>query len=267
MPYANNNGVKIYYEVEGEGPPLILAHPLTSSLGAWRRDGYVDALKNDYQLILFDARGHGKSDKPHNPAACYPSVLATDVISILDELKINQAHYFGYSLGSRVGFWLATHHPQRFFSYILAGMTPYAIPEPTVKIAEAITNGLKLLKSDPETYLLNQEKALKRSLSPEEKRRFLSQDGEALIAVWTAWVNSPPLSNKDLADISLPCLVFCGELDEGGFYPGAKEAANHIPHSKFVSFPGLGHYQVGSRSDLVLPYIKEFLAEVSNKEP
>ena len=56
MPYANNNGVRIYYEVEGQGPPLVLAHGMGGGgdLDAWRSTGYTDALKDDYQLILFD---------------------------------------------------------------------------------------------------------------------------------------------------------------------------------------------------------------------
>jgi len=69
MPWANNHGVRIHYELEGEGPPLILLHGLSEDL-AWCRDyGYVESLKNDYKLILIDARGHGASDKPHNPDA------------------------------------------------------------------------------------------------------------------------------------------------------------------------------------------------------
>ena len=65
MPYVNSNGVHIYYELEGQGPPLVLAHGGTGSLGAWRQYGYTDALRREFQLILFDARGHGRSDRPH----------------------------------------------------------------------------------------------------------------------------------------------------------------------------------------------------------
>ena len=61
MPYANNNGVKIYYEVEGKGPPLVLAHALGGDgMYMWRRDKHVKALKNDFRLILLGFRGHGR---------------------------------------------------------------------------------------------------------------------------------------------------------------------------------------------------------------
>ena len=69
MLYAHNQGVRIHFTVEGEGPPLVLQHGFASSLQTWYITGYVEALQSDYQLILVDARGHGGSDKPHDPAA------------------------------------------------------------------------------------------------------------------------------------------------------------------------------------------------------
>jgi len=73
------------------------------------------------------------------------------------------------------------------------------------------------------------------------------------------------MTDEELASISQPCLVFCGELDTGGFHPGAKESANHIPNAEFLSFPGLDHGTAFSRSDLTLPPVKQFLARVSKK--
>ena len=68
MPFADNNGTRIHYHVEGEGTPLLLQHGFTSSIKNWYTNGYVEPLKQDYKLILVDARGHGESDKPHDPA-------------------------------------------------------------------------------------------------------------------------------------------------------------------------------------------------------
>ena len=69
MPYVIKQEVRIYYEVEGQGTPLVLAHGGSDSLDMWRRYGYTDILKDDFQLILFDFRGHGRSDKPHQASA------------------------------------------------------------------------------------------------------------------------------------------------------------------------------------------------------
>jgi len=262
MPYANNNGVKVFYEVEGEGPPMVLAHALMGSISSWRRDGYVDALKADFKLIMIDARGRGRSDKPHEASACDYHLMANDVLKVLDELEIPKAYYFGYSMGARVGFLLATRYKKRFRGFIFGGMTPYNIPKAAVTAFRDNIGAFKLLQTDPEAYLQRLESRYGRPLTPEEKKAYLAQDSETLIAMHTAFLDSPSLTEKDLKSISLPCLVFCGELDEGGFHPGAKESASHIPAAQFVSFANLGHYQTGARSDLVVPHIKEFLAGV-----
>jgi len=70
MPYADNQGVRIHYRVEGEGPPLVLQHGMIQSIEDWYERGYVGALTAaGFRLILADARGLGRSDKPHDPAA------------------------------------------------------------------------------------------------------------------------------------------------------------------------------------------------------
>jgi pimeloyl-ACP methyl ester carboxylesterase len=126
MPFATNAGIRIHYEVEGSGQPLVLHHGSFASGAHWRDLGYVDALKHDNLLILLDARGHGASDKPHDPAAYDLALRASDVISVLDDLKIERANFFGYSTGGWIGFGLARYAPSRFRSLILGGAHPYA---------------------------------------------------------------------------------------------------------------------------------------------
>lgn len=98
MPFTNNRGVHIRYEVEGHGPPLVLLHGFSENLRTWYWKGFVEALQDTYQLILLDVRGHGASDKPHDSAAYALAAYAADVVAVLDALEIEQAHYFGYSL-------------------------------------------------------------------------------------------------------------------------------------------------------------------------
>ena len=69
MPFVNNKGTRIHYEVEGTGPPLVLQHGTLGSGKNWEEYGYTEILKLAHQLILVDARGHGASDKPYDPAA------------------------------------------------------------------------------------------------------------------------------------------------------------------------------------------------------
>lgn len=89
MPYVDNQGVRIHYHLEGEGPPLVVLHWLTGNLKAWydTKTTYIPELRKRNQLILLDARGHGASDKPHDPKSYDTSSFASDVTSVLDELN------------------------------------------------------------------------------------------------------------------------------------------------------------------------------------
>jgi pimeloyl-ACP methyl ester carboxylesterase len=262
MPYVNNKGVRIYYEMEGKGPSIVLAHGVSGNLNHWRRvGGYLDVLKNDFQLILFDARGHGRSDKPHDPSA-YGSKMTDDVVSILDDIGIKKAHYFGYSMGARIGFYVATIHADRFLSFILGGAG--VIDAATAGARAEVTRIIANTQKDPEGVFAALERQFGRRLTSEEKEEMSANDSEALLALRSALSNMPILTKEYLSVISVPCLLYCGDVDPR--YRGAKEAAGYIPHAKFVSLPGLDHRPAFARSDLILPHVMEFLAQVSKKK-
>jgi len=93
MPYVTSDGIRIHYEVEGDGPPLVLQHGFGQNASSWRLAGYVDALKPQYRLILVDARGHGESDKPYDPTAYTLPRHVGDVVAVLDALNLPAAHF------------------------------------------------------------------------------------------------------------------------------------------------------------------------------
>ena len=126
MPNLMHGGVRIYYQFEGTGEPLVMLHGLSDSQWGLRALGYVEPLKERFQVILIDARGHGYSDKPHDPTAYTPALLAGDVLTVLDKLQIDQAHLFGYSLGGWIGLGLAQQAPTRLASLTIGGAHPYA---------------------------------------------------------------------------------------------------------------------------------------------
>lgn len=254
MPYANNHGVRIHYELEGEGPPLILLHGLSTDLGLWHDCGFVKSLRNDYKLVLIDARGHGSSDKPHNADAYKLELLVSDIVGVLNDLKISKAHFLGYSMGGWIGFGIGRYASKRFHSLIIGAMSPYRDPnEPN--------NLLKLFKKEKDFIwaYFGIEKIFPPKVASRQKARWMANDLEALIALVSKdWM----LSLEDvLPAITLPCLLFVGEADR--FYPGVKKCADSMPNATFVSFPNLGHIETSYRSDLVIPYIKKFLAGVN----
>jgi len=90
MPCANNQGVRIHYEVGGDGAPLVLLHGLSETYEIWHISGYVESLKKEYRLILVDARGHGNSDKPHDSEAYTMKLMVSDVVAVLDSLNVSK---------------------------------------------------------------------------------------------------------------------------------------------------------------------------------
>lgn len=263
MPYADNKGVKIYYEVEGEGPPLVLVHGMGfgSDLNAWRVTGYTEALKDDYSLILFDIRGHGRSDKPRGASASNP---ADDVVAVLDSLDIDQAHFFGYSMGASAGFKQAICHPDRFQSFILGGITPGPWPDEMVKAMEISAELTRLRRTDPEAYFVQMERLLGHALTPEEKSEYLSRDAGAGAETHMPHNNEPLVTEQELEGITLPCLLYCGDQDP--FYKGAQASVQLMPRAIFVSLGGLNHITAFSRSDVVVRFVKQFLAAVGKMQ-
>ena len=118
--FFDADGVRIRYLEAGAGVPVVLVHGFTADLErAWVQTEIMPNLARDYRVIALDLRGHGRSDKPHDPRA-YDD-LALDVIALLDHLKVERAHAVGYSLGGIILVKLLTTHPHRFRSAVLGG--------------------------------------------------------------------------------------------------------------------------------------------------
>jgi pimeloyl-ACP methyl ester carboxylesterase len=240
MPYTFSQGEKIHYHVEGSGPPLILQHGGFGSLQDWYDYNYVSTLKNDYRLILTDCRAHGQSAKPYQPEKYAPELQAGDVIAVLNELGIETCHFFGFSLGGRIGYWVALFHPTRLRSLIVLGSDPYAWD--TTDIIE----GAETIADWPNEIP---------SITAAHRDRLVSNDVQALIAS----LETPFPDNSDvLKKLNIPCLVLCGDRDEG--LEDARRSAAEIENAIFISIEGCAHLESMVRSDLTLPPIRDFLA-------
>ncbi|RYG44057.1 alpha/beta hydrolase [bacterium] len=130
----DSNGVKIRYVTEGKGEAVVLVHGWMSDSTMWGRDGYGNTKLNTtgmegFQLVALDCRGHGKSDKPHDPAQ-YGAEMAADVVRLLDHLKIKKAHLVGYSMGAFIVGNVAATHPERVLSVVYGGQAPLLAESP-----------------------------------------------------------------------------------------------------------------------------------------
>lgn len=252
MPEAVNGNVRIHYEIEGAGRPLVLHHGLGQSGADWADTGYVDALKQAHQLLIVDGRGHGASDKPHDRAAYTPQLQASDVVAVLDEAGIERADFLGYSMGGHIGFALAKYAPNRIASFTLGGYGPYGFPADT---ATAMYEGMR---SGIEAFIALFE--TRDPFPPSVKERLLTGDVAAYKAFFTSNVSYPDPLNDVPPSISVPCLIYAGEDDFA--LEGAVRAAKEIPDAKLVTLPGLDHSQAFMQADAIVPHIQQFLNEL-----
>ncbi|MBN1188128.1 MAG: alpha/beta fold hydrolase [Dehalococcoidales bacterium] len=116
MPVAMVNGVRINYKVEGRGEPLIMIAGFSASRSTWASQ--IPFFKKHYQVITFDNRGAGKSDKPEGPYTT--RMMADDVIKLMDHLKITRTHIMGISMGGMIAQEVGINYPQRIQKLVLA---------------------------------------------------------------------------------------------------------------------------------------------------
>ena len=254
MPYAMNGGTRIEYEVEGDGPALVLQHGFTQKAKEWKSAGYVEALTPHYRVILVSARGHGGSDKPYDRASYTLDRHVDDIAAVLDVLNLRRAHFWGYSMGGWIGFGMAKYAPQRVDALIIGGAQPFGRTVPP-----SLPDG-----SNPKAFL---EDFLRRigvgsleALSPEVRADILDNDCRALAA---AQQDRPSLEDV-LPTMAMPCFLYAGEAD--GVCRKVEACAKQLRHATFISFPGFDHGAAFYRADVILPPIIAFLQALRDRQ-
>ncbi len=239
MSYIVNDGVRINYEVEGlQGKKcIVLVHGFFGSLEDWYECDYVNMLQEDYCLILVDARGHGKSDKPTDPKKYEHRVRAQDIIMILDKEGIGRANYIGYSMGGWIGIGLIKWFEDRFDSVIINSAHPFSVD--MSDLAEA-------------TKTLD-EWVNETDMPEKRKARFLSKDRAALLAA----VADDRIDNSDiLRKMKTRCLLMYGEKDE--MKEKMIRAAQLQRTIEFFEIPGVDHSGALGASACVTNEMKRF---------
>jgi pimeloyl-ACP methyl ester carboxylesterase len=242
IPYANNQGVRIHYQVEGEGPALVLQHGFSGSFEDWYEFGYVERLQKEHRLILVDARGHGASDKPHEPKNCTLEHLACDIATVLDDVGVRKAHFLGYSMGGWIGFGMAKYASPRLNSLIIGGAQPYGMDFQDAR--SIFRNGIEAWIARVEDW---------GAYSSDFLARVRGCDPQALLAI----IQDRPDMSDILPSITIPSLLYAGGTDDQ--YDRIEQCANQLPGGTLVKLSGLGHHEVVPRSDLVVPHVIKFL--------
>jgi pimeloyl-ACP methyl ester carboxylesterase len=230
MPYADNQGVNIHYEVRGSGPPIVFNHGFPRDRTSWY--AYADQLKQGYMCVLIDGRGMGMSDKPHEIEAYSFERKVRDTTSVMDALRINKAVYWGFSMGGGIGWASARYAPERFHAFIIGGSEPFRSDADR----EGIRTSAARIRANPDGYPGQDVEAL-----------FASQMGSAL----------GPNFEDVLPRLTMPSLVYVGE-DDPRLAPITRAAAL-IPNVTFFTLPGRDHSATHRDVDAVLAHALPFL--------
>jgi pimeloyl-ACP methyl ester carboxylesterase len=250
MATVDVSGVKIHYEIAGNGPPIVLVHGLASRLqGNWGQFGWIDFLTAaGRQVIGLDLRGHGSSDKPHDPALYTGTLMADDVIAVMNAVGLDRADVMGYSLGGWLTASLLSRHSGRFNSAVVGGSGAAPSRDPSRR-AEAVA---AFEADDPSTI---------RSAIARGMRQFAEDRGndlDALAALMRAtWT---PASEAALRQLALPVLVVVGDQDPA--LEAARELADIVPGARLEILPGTDHGGASGHPGYKRA-VGEFLAEVS----
>jgi 3-oxoadipate enol-lactonase len=120
MSILTVNNISLYYETHGQGQPLVFIHGLGSSTKDW--ENQIPVFADKYQVIAFDLRRHGQSEKPEGPYTI--PMFAADLAGLLNALKIDSAHIVGISLGGAVAFQFALDYPEMVKSLTIVNSAP-----------------------------------------------------------------------------------------------------------------------------------------------
>jgi pimeloyl-ACP methyl ester carboxylesterase len=227
MPRFASQGIQLHYVVAGpaQGRPIVLVHGFASDYQLnWVGTRWEETLTGaGWKVLGLDCRGHGHSDKPHDPGAYARSTMAADAVALLDHLGLERASYLGYSMGARIGLEAVMAHPNRWERAVLGGIGSAQSRGGAELIA-------RRLRGEP----VEDPRA-------EEFYRFAaaraSNDLEAL-ACCILGPDGPPAAER-LATIERPVLIAAGDRDP--IARGARELAAAIPGAGFVPIPGRDH--------------------------
>lgn len=227
----SSDGVKLAtYEFGDPAHPTVLAmHGFASSaLANWHVTGWTrDLTRAGFHVLAIDQRGHGASDKPHDPAAYSMELLADDVLQVLDAYLLDDVFYAGYSLGARVGWRAARELPDRISRAVLGGI-PDGDPLKRFQIQDArdyIENGAEVTDRLTGAYL-------------QMARSMPGNDLEALVALVEGLRNGeqPGADNAP----SQPLLFATGSEDR--ILEDSRALAELTPDARFCEIPGRNHF-------------------------
>lgn len=247
---TTNDGVTLHVEEEGAGFPILFIHEFAGDHRSWR--GQVDALRDRYRCITYDARGYLPSDVPTDPNAYSFVKGRDDAIAVLDGLGIDRAHVVGLSMGGFNALQLGIHHRDRVSALVVASAGSGANPETRAQFqneTEAVARAFRREGSEAmaRTIGVAPSRVQLQNKNPEAWAEFVQQlgqhsaEGSALTILGVQRLR-PSLWDltDDLRSIAAPTLILNGDEDDACLEPGLL-LKRTIPMAALQVLPRTGH--------------------------
>jgi pimeloyl-ACP methyl ester carboxylesterase len=252
MPILNRHGVNIYYEVHGSGPTILLTHGFSATAEMWKAN--LAALSQRYRVIVWDMRGHGRSDYPEDKAAYSEILTVGDMAALLDAHDAEQAIIGGHSLGGFMTLSFYVAHPNRCKALMLFDTGP------GYKKDEARAGWNKRAETMAQAYETKGLSALGRSAEvlacTHRSAEGLARAARGMLAQKDARVIS------SLEMIKVPVLVLVGSKDEA-YFAATDYMASKTPGAKKVVIADAGHAANIDQPEVFNRAVLDFLAQAS----
>lgn len=255
--------MNLNYNVEGSGETLVFIHGLSDSLIYW--EYLATNLKNDYQIIRMDLRGHGESDLGNDEITL--GLYVNDLVNLLDVLNVNDVNLIGFSLGGAIALDFALEYPDRVSSLVL--MSSFAKADDyLINVFSKFKNALNI--SFEEFYDLILPKVLCEDVIDENRkeldalREIASQtaDTQAYIKAFDACLDFD--CDERLSEINIPSLVLAGKHDEIFNLEAQIELQGKIRKSRLIVFDNAKHNLLVGKNNLeILEILKDFIKKES----
>ena len=242
MSYARVKGIRIYYETYGEGHPLVLIGGLGSEIQSWATQ--IPIYSKHFQVIVFDNRGAGKSDKPDIPYTI--ELMADDTAGLLDKLGVKSAFVAGKSMGGMIGQWLAIKYPEKVNKLVLgcASASRDEVGNEILRMGRETATKIGMKSVWLTAIFWGYTRAyVERNLSSiKEALAKVPENPEALTGYIRQSLACEGHNTTDLVGkIKCPTLVMHGEHDLSVSQKRAFELAELIPGAELKIFKGVRH--------------------------
>lgn len=256
MPYVTRDKVNLYYEISGEGPPIIFTHGASWNHGQWEKQ--VHHFRNTRTVVTWDVRGHGLSSLPEGPVNSED--FSADLMALMDHLKLDTAVLCGLSMGGHISLQSAARYPERVTGLVLIG-TPCTN---SFNLYEKIVVPINRMSSrwiSMETLAKMQAKVLSKLNPANEayiREATLMIPHDAWIRLWDSVTRME--SRDDLPRIACPTLLLIGDHDN--LTNAHQEYMRaYIPGSELKVIPRAQHGTNLDNPEAVNREIEEFLAK------